>query len=257
MLRISFVALLAILLSAVPSLCEEWGHLSGTFVLDGDAPKPKPLLITKDPAFCGKQNLVDESIVVNPENKGIANIVVYLYTKGNAQVKVHESYAKDAQAKVRIDNDKCRFEPRILAVRTSQTLLIGNLDTVGHNAKIDASNAPANPIIPAGKVVEHRFPAPERLPVTVSCAIHPWMSGKLIVKDHPYMAVTDKDGKFKIENLPTGEWTFQFWHEEMGYVQNGKLDGKKFKWKKGRLEKEIKAGENEIGTAALSLKDFD
>src|SRR5258708_11342366 len=31
--------------------------------------------------------------------------------------------------------------------------------------------------------------------------------------DHPYVAVTDKDGKFKIEGLPAGKHSFNVWHE--------------------------------------------
>jgi hypothetical protein len=31
--------------------------------------------------------------------------------------------------------------------------------------------------------------------------------------DHPYVAVTDKDGHFKIEGLPAGKHLFNVWHE--------------------------------------------
>ena len=237
----------------------DWGNFSGTLVLDGAVPVPKPVVITKDQEVCGKHGLVDESLVVNKDNKGIANVIVTLYTTAGDKVPVHESYEATANAKVRIDNENCRFNPRILTVRTSQTLLIGNLDSVGHNANLittSIENPPANPLIPSGGVVPHKFNVPERYPVTVRCAIHPWMGGKLVVKDHPYMAVTDADGKFEIKNLPAGNWTFHFWHEAMGHVDTGKLDGKKVKWKKGRVKQKIAKGDNKLGTLAISAKEF-
>jgi hypothetical protein len=32
------------------------------------------------------------------------------------------------------------------------------------------------------------------------------------------VAVTDSDGEFRIENLPTGEHSFRVWHERHGYI---------------------------------------
>ena len=39
-----------------------------------------------------------------------------------------------------------------------------------------------------------------------------------MVTDHPYVGITDADGKFKIENLPVGEHSFRVWHERQGYL---------------------------------------
>jgi hypothetical protein len=51
------------------------------------------------------------------------------------------------------------------------------------------------------------------------------------VVDHPYAAVTDKDGKFKIDLLPAGEYEFRVWHERPGYVTAGVKTGFKVKVK--------------------------
>ena len=87
-------------------------------------------------------------------------------------------------------------------------------------------NVPINPIIPANGEIKQPFPKEERLPVKASCSIHPWMNGIVVIKDSPYMAVTDENGKFAIENLPEGEWEFQVWHESAGYIDSVKLGGK-------------------------------
>ena len=38
--------------------------------------------------------------------------------------------------------------------------------------------------------------------------------------DHPYFAVTDKNGRFSIPQLPTGEHDFRIWQERVGYVND-------------------------------------
>ena len=46
----------------------------------------------------------------------------------------------------------------------------------------------------------------ERLPVQIGCDIHNWMRAYWVVVDHPYAAVTDKDGHYRILELPPGEY---------------------------------------------------
>jgi hypothetical protein len=227
----------------------QWGTLTGTFVYDGDPPNPAPIVVTKDIQVCGKHNLVDESVSVNPTNKGIAGIVVSLYVaRRGKQPDVHPSYEETADAEVRLDNLNCRFEPHIVLLRTGQTLVVGNKDPIGHNTKIDTlSNVPINPIIPANGEIKQKFPKEERLPVLVSCSIHPWMNARVVIKESPYMAVTDENGKFAIENLPEGDWEFQVWHESSGYVDSVKVGGKSTKWTRGRTKQTIGSGTNDLG----------
>jgi hypothetical protein len=45
------------------------------------------------------------------------------------------------------------------------------------------------------------------------------MTGWWVVVDHPYAAVTDKDGNFSIKGLPEGEHEFRVWQEKVGYLE--------------------------------------
>lgn len=177
---------------------------------------------------------------MNPTNGGVANVVVYIYVKpGGAKPAAHADYAKTAADKIELDNKNCRFEPHIAVVRTGQTLVLKNSDPVGHNTKIDfLSNTPQNPIIPGSAMMAMKPEATkleEKLPASVSCSIHPWMQAKLVVKDNPYVAVSDKDGKISIKNIPAGTWTFQIWHEKVGFVSKVKVGGAAKEWAKGRV----------------------
>ena len=217
-------------------------------------------MITKDQEVCGKHNLVDESLVVNGDNQGIANVVVFLALERRQKApKVHPSYESDATGQVEFDNHNCRFEPHVTLLRTTQSLLIGNKDPVGHNTKVDTLKNPAiNPIVPAGGEMKQKFSKEERLPCRVSCNIHPWMTGWLLVKETPYIAVSDADGRIEIKNVPAGQWTFQVWHEFGGgsYVTEVTLDGKNQKWKKGKWEIDVQAGDNDFGTIAIPASFF-
>jgi hypothetical protein len=255
-LLISWFALIFAGTTAV--LGQQWGNVSGTFVYGGSPPTPIPLQVTKDVEVCGKHKLVAESLVVSPD-KGLANVVVYLNLgRRDKPPAVHPSYGESAESSIRLDNIDCRFEPHVALLRTNQTLLIGNKDPVGHNTKIDCiSNASINPIVAAGAELPHKFSEAERLPATVSCNVHPWMSAYLVIKDNPYFAVTDENGHFEIQNMPVGKWSFQFWHEKPGYVKEVVRNGRSEKWNKGRLEIDVKPGENDLGTIEVPASLFE
>ena len=234
----------------------DWGDLTLTFTLEGKAPAAKAIAANKDPEVCGKHKLVDEALTVG-EKGGIADVFVYL-RPDSGKVPVHPDYEKLAKSEIVMDNKGCRFEPHAAVLWTSQTLVLKNSDPIGHNVKGDVQANPAfNPIIPAGGSLKISLKAEERLPAQVSCSIHPWMSGRLLVRDNPYAAVSDKDGKVVIKNVPAGDWKFQIWHEAAGYIQEAKdASGKSVKWSKGRADWKIKKGANDLGTFKVDAKAF-
>ena len=89
---------------------QQWGDLEGTFVYKGTPPTPAKIVVDKDPQFCGKHNLVEEKVVVNKENGGLANVVVYLLAQ--AKPKIHPDYAKMAKLEPYgvVVNDVKRFQ---------------------------------------------------------------------------------------------------------------------------------------------------
>jgi hypothetical protein len=238
-----------------------WGDISFTFKYDGPTPVAPKVNVTKDVAVCGKHGLVDESLIVNSENSGIRDVICFLYLgRGDPLPAIHPSYEKTADATVKLDNLHCRFEPHFQILRTTQTLLVGNPDPVGHNTNVTAmSNPTSNVLIPAGGNLEMNFPNAERLPAQVVCNIHPWMSARLMILNHPYGAVSDSNGVLTIKNLPAGKRTFRFWHERIGYVGHKvevEFGGAKQKWKSGRKELVINSGDHDFGDVILSANAF-
>jgi len=234
-----------------------WGDLKVRFAYDGANPASKPINVTKDQEFCGKFGLVDESIVVSPENGGIQNVIATLYQARDAgPMPIHESYLAHATDSVVLDNKNCRFEPHVVPLWTTQTLVIKNSDPVGHNTNGSTfANTAFNVIIPSGGQIEQKLAQPERLPAKAACSIHPWMTSWLVVQDNPYIGVSDKDGVLELKNLPQGEWTIQFWQEAAGYVQDVKVNGKATEWKRGRVDVKIENGKaTDLGSVQFAPK---
>jgi len=231
------------------------GDLTGRFVYDGKPPKQEKIIPDKDVKVCGKHALFNEFLEVGPD-KGIKNIVVYMYLKKGA--KKPKFPAKPAVAKVMIDNSKCRFEPRILVLQTNQVLVVSNKDATAHNLKtVPGRNPEVNLNIPSGSSKELKFLIPDPRPVSMSCSTHSWMKSYMVVQDHPYSAVTAADGTFTIKDVPAGEWTFQTWHES-GYINQVKTNPQGAKWqKRGRLKIKVQAGLTDLGTIKVPPKDFE
>ena len=260
MRRSCFAAFVLICLAA-STASAQYGDVTITFQTDGPANAPMKIVPTKDAEFCGmNKNLVNDSLLVNAENKGVANVVVQLYVSpGKKAPKASPSYAEAMKKKVVLDNQGCMFVPHIAFVSTGQKVVLKNSDAVGHNTKIDAfKNPPLNPIIPAKSEQEVAFELTESLPMKVSCNIHPWMGAYLVVQDHPYVAISDADGKITLKDVPAGKWRFRAWHEKAGYVQEVKLGGKTAKWRRGRFDVAVKSGSTtDLGVAVIPAKSFE
>jgi len=48
--------------------------------------------------------------------------------------------------------------------------------------------------------------------VRFKCDVHPWMFAYVGVFEHPFYAVTAKDGTFKIAGLPKGKYVVEAYH---------------------------------------------
>jgi len=197
---------------------------------------------------------------INKDNKGVEYAVVFLKPESGTFFACGEdddAYkakvgSKDKHTDATLHQPFCAFIPNSVVVfskyrdkdykfkSTGQNLLVYN-DTdapkvdkgIPHNTKITnpKGNEVMNKSISPGDHETVKDLPPEGQPYQVSCSIHPWMSANLWVLDHPYFAVTDKDGKFKIENAPVGKVRLVVWHAAAGTL-NGK-DGESIETKKG------------------------
>jgi len=191
------------------------GDITGKVTLNGTPPAEKQITPLKDDATCGKLHSempTTHFFVVGP-NKELADVVVML--KGDA-LKASGASAKP----VELDQKGCEYTPQILAIQTGQKLLVKNSDPVLHNIHINPAadgnkgKNPENlPQMMKGPDLTFSFPAPENF-MKFQCDVHPWMFAWLTVVDNPYFAITDKNGAFKISNVPPGKYKIVALHRK-------------------------------------------
>lgn len=221
---------------------DDYGDLTGQFILDGDIPAVEMIKNEKEP-ICGTEIPSDE-LIINKDNKGIADLFVYI--PATKKPKVHPDLKDSKSKEAVLDQKNCRFLPHSLVARTDQTLLIKSMDAFNHNTRTaPIKNQPVNftvtPMEQKGLPV--KLAVAETLPTQVKCDIHPWMTAYCLIIDHPYAVVTDKDGKFKIEKLPAGELEFRYWHSKVGYVEK-------------TVKITIKNGTNDLGQIKVPVAKF-
>lgn len=216
---------LAVLAVATSAQAADYGDLSGQFVLDGAIPKLAPRVMkgdqkVRDPQCCSAQSVSNDTLVVNKDNKGIQHIFIYL--KSVSKSKIHPELKASKKKELVFDQKGCQFTPHTMLVRTDQQVVVKSGDNIPHNThSIPIFNKGENFIVAANDRVGVKMPKfviKERLPIEVKCDIHGWMSARWLILDHPYAAITNKDGKFKIPKLPAGDYEFIVWHERVGYI---------------------------------------
>jgi len=197
------------------------GHVAGTVHLAGEPPKRRPdTAVTVDESVCGAA-VPDESLLVD-ERGGVRNAVVVL--RGVAR---GTPLAADAL----VDNAHCRFSPRVLVAPRGRPLRIRNSDPVLHNTHAFLVGPPevsvANfALANVGQTMDLERRLTGHLPpegdavVRLGCDVHPWMTGWVVVVDHPYAVVTGADGGFRIDDVPPGTYTAAVWHETLGRTEH-------------------------------------
>jgi plastocyanin len=186
------------------------GNITGTVKLSGTPPSEKVITPLIEDATCGKLvkgKPTTRFYVVGP-NQELADVVVMLK---NVSGKSTGASAPPAV----LDQVDCLYTPSILAIQTGQKLLVKNSDPVFHNVSTTPTkNPPANlGQLPGGPDLTFTFAKPENF-LRFKCDVHPWMFAWVTVVDHPWFAVTDKNGRFTIKDVPPGKYTISALHRK-------------------------------------------
>ncbi len=191
------------------------GEITGTITLKGTPPKEKDITPLKDDPTCGKlHNEMPTTHFYVVGSKGeLADVVVALQGVSGKSTGA-------SAAPVELDQKGCEYTPQIMAVQTGQKIVVKNSDPVLHNIhdlpNPDSGNPEKNVAqMPNGPELTFSFDKPEDF-LKFKCDVHPWMFAWVSIFDHPYYAVSGKDGMFKISNVPAGKYTLKATHRKAG-----------------------------------------
>jgi plastocyanin len=104
------------------------------------------------------------------------------------------------------------FVPHVLAITTGTTVDFPNSDRIYHNvfslSKTERFDLGRYAVGHSRSVRFDRAGI-----VRVFCDIHSHMNAFILVFSHPFFAVTDADGRYRIENVPPGTYNVIAWNE--------------------------------------------
>ncbi len=225
MYRCRFVAHFMLIVCPVvlagPLHAEDNAVIRGKVIFKGDPGKYKRQVINtnKDPnCKKSKQKIGSEDVILNkksdPQSPSagvtIRNVMVYV-KEGFGDRK----FTARTEPVV-LDQSGCQYKPHVIAIMAGQPLRIRNSDPTNHNIhflpkinqQMNFSQPKQNMEKDVTLVAESTF--------RVKCDVHPWMGCYIRVFDHPFYAVTGKDGTFTLEGLPPGKYVIEAWHEKFG-----------------------------------------
>jgi hypothetical protein len=243
-----------------------YGTITGTVTYDGDPPTAGKLPITAEhekncTMGASPEELVNQTWLVNPKNKGVSDVIIYLKAPEGKFLKVHDSYLSKKKDSKELDQPHCAFVPHSFYVwaayrdndgklkATEQEVLVKNKAKFKHNIVWEGGPVQGkgdNIMLNEEESKPYKFKADLANPILFKCGIHPWMNANCWALDTPYAARTDADGKFTIENAPLDvELYVVGWHEDTankGFFHGGK-GGTKTTLKEGKpLDLKIKRG---------------
>jgi hypothetical protein len=200
--------LLLALLSAyeeVPDL--HGGSVRGRVTIAAPPAAAAPIAVTKDHGICGHEQR-DETWVLGKDG-GLANAVVLL--DGIERGKPL------ALKPIEIDQRQCHFVPHVTAFPKGTKVLLKNSDGTLHNTHTYMNDKTVFNVAMPMKGMKLEQKIKEAGIIKLTCdAGHVWMRAWAYVTEHPYVTVTDADGRFTLTDVPAGTWKVKVWHEAAG-----------------------------------------
>jgi hypothetical protein len=186
--------------------------LSGTVTFTGNPPRALKIDMSADPS-CYEKNPDPKTEWFAVSNEKLANVLVYVTSN-----TILENYSfEPPSSAVVMEHKGCRYEPHVLGIQARQPLSIVNSDSTQHNTHPYPKNngewnqsqgIGAEPIVKTFERAELLIPFRDNQ--------HPWEKAHVSVFSHPFFAVSDADGNYKIAGLPPGSYKITAWHEKLG-----------------------------------------
>jgi hypothetical protein len=222
---LSLLAALA-LAAPVPDPGPEWVTLKGRVAWPDKKKIPEPALIDVSDLRAGDADYLrkgpaeyDDRYGIDEKTRGMKGVVVRLRPDDDDPKKtfpldkVHPDLAKPKAKTHTVTNEFCRFDKRWLVLRAGDSVEWVNKGPVhlAVRAEVFDGESYFNSMPPGKDPVTTQFKTAGGGVFVDS--MHDfkqlnWLpgSGRIIVFDHPYFAVTNENGEFELKDVPRGRW---------------------------------------------------
>lgn len=148
------------------------------------------------------------------QSLGVGNAVVWL-------VGVTTGPMQNAPRRASLTLDRCRLSPRVQRMAQGGTLQVTSRDAMSSRLRFVDLGAPTTVrthvmLSDAGQVVPTADVALTSGLVEVRDDRHPWVRAYIAVSPHPFVAITEPNGAFRFDGVPSGTYTMVIWHEQLG-----------------------------------------
>lgn len=196
------------------------GRIAGKVTWEGEIPKEAATEVPVSPAQqsgCRCRKVSVDRLKIDPKTKGLAECVVFIEKiEGGKPMPATGIDLMTGKPAV-LDQIGCRYVPEVMVVTPGTQLLVTSSDNTPHNvnARMGADRLFNLQIPLKGAKAEGPETSVGTKPGVISLACnagHPWMSGYIHVAAHPYYAVTDREGRFELRDVPPGRYKLVCWH---------------------------------------------
>ncbi len=214
----------------------EGATIAGRIAFTGTPPSPRTFEVKNNPEVCGRERSLTK-ITVNDGFLQGAVIVLKGIEKGKAfesktlKAKVPDEgefhYDAGEHLALNIQIKNCNFGPYTGVVAATRPVRFINHDPIKHTVHSYALKGRRANILrtintqnlSAHSEIEHELP-PRKLKqgrvVAFTCDRHTFMESWMYVVDNPYFAISDRDGHYRIDTIPPGQYELVVWHPTLG-----------------------------------------
>lgn len=146
------------------------------------------------------------------KNRWVANFPIALYIDEMPDKK----FAPPEKHPIADQKGKV-FVPRVLPVLVGSSVDFHNSDNFEHN--VFSPDGEKYNLGNWGMGQKRSYTFKTSGVYTQLCKLHPEMISYVLVVKTPYFAVSDKEGNFKIESVPSGTWKLKAWGERLKKAQ--------------------------------------
>lgn len=184
------------------------GQITGRVTVHGRVRRDSVMADVADTGWCRSSRRVT---LVEGSGDRVAGAVVWL--EGIRAGKPLPSLRRYA-----LTTRHCAARPMTQAAIAGGMLDVQSLDPITHRTRFALSGATIDVVdqSDAGQVVPTAAVLARPGLVTVRCDVHPVTRAWIRVFDHPYFGVTARDGSFRIDSVPPGDYRLAVWQPSLG-----------------------------------------